>query len=194
MSKKVKLIVSGIVALSVIVGGAFAVSGGSSVESKADNILRDYKDGKIEMSVATIKLDKLKSENKDNKELETYIENNIDEIRDIQDDKEYNEAIAKKQQEEANKPKVVVSSRRISGRAGLQEVTLKVENRSDRDIAYVRIDMFEVTEDGETVGSDWTNNKGSIIRANSTVYIDAYYDYYTNGTELEFEVSDIRYR
>lgn len=201
MSKKKIIGIIGSIVLAVVIGvvGFNYVSYLNSEEYKmgkqerlADELLRDYKDGSLPVDTALFALESMKN-NTEDINLKRYIENNIAEIEETEEEaKEEIEEIAR-EIEEASKPKIIVSANKHYS-AGSQEVRIKVDNVGDEDISYLRIDFFEVTEDGQTVGSGWTNNKGAVIRAGSTAYIETYYDYYMNGTNLEFEVSDVRYR
>lgn len=76
--------------------------------------------------------------------------------------------------------------------AGLQKVRIKVENKTGKDINYIRLDFFEKNKDGYISNSGWTNTSKT-IKNNSSVNIETYHDFTGSETTLEFEISDIRY-
>lgn len=237
MSKKIKLIIGGVVTLSVIVGGILIVNSESfqisSKMSKIEEISEQHKNGQIETSIAIEELRRVKDSIEDKgvkddiqekmNELSKYHNGRVtlDETREAIDNniikkngygkegKEYYIAKIERYIDEDSelyeesqkilselggyKQKYInITSTSLYHDYGTDELKIRIENQSGKDIEYIRIDIFE-KENGKVINSEWTNSSALIVNG-GTSYIETYFDFQSSESEVEFEISDIRYR
>lgn len=80
---------------------------------------------------------------------------------------------------------------------GDTEVNMKINNNSDKDIAYIKIVLYEIDKSGKIIQSDWTNSGNIISGASQT--IDTYFNFnlefsIENGSTLKCEIDEVRFK
>ena len=88
---------------------------------------------------------------------------------------------------------VFVSTSDIHGQAGIKEISISVKNDSDRDIRYIKVNLFEKDKNGKTIKSDWANDN-SIIKVGARQKIKTYFDFSSSESTLEVELDEVDFK
>ena len=99
------------------------------------------------------------------------------------------------QQELKNMPKIVDINFKptYSFSYDYVDVILTVKNEGNKDINYVKINLFFLDGSGNIIYSDWTNDN-SIIKQGSTQIIKHMVKWNTNWKDVKTEVEDWKFR
>lgn len=87
---------------------------------------------------------------------------------------------------------IALSCTDVHNSAGSHKVFIKVNNNSDKDIEYMKIVLYEVSKDGKTIQSDWTNTSNVLSGASQSV--EAYFDFNQSNSTIKYEIDDIRFK
>ena len=106
----------------------------------------------------------------------------------------FNEATTKTEIKSENpKSQISISTSALkSHSAGTDKLSIYVYNDSDKDISYIKINLYE-KKNGKIIHSDWTND-ASIIKAGAKQTIEKYITYETNDSELEAEIEEVTFK
>lgn len=92
---------------------------------------------------------------------------------------------------EESKARIIYSVSDYHSKSGVEDVSIIVKNNTDKDITYVKINLFE-KKDGKTVNSDWTNSI-AVIKPGAEQKITTYFDFRESGSEIEIEFEEVKY-
>ena len=79
------------------------------------------------------------------------------------------------------------------GQAGVQKVRVYVKNNSNKDIRYIKANLFEKDKNGKIIKSDYTNDD-SIIKAGAKQEIDTYFAFKLSESTLEVELDEVDFK
>ena len=88
---------------------------------------------------------------------------------------------------------VFVSTSDLHGQAGIKEISVSVKNDSDRDIRYIRVNLFEKDKNGKTIKSDYANDI-SVIKVGARQKIKTYFDFSSSESTLEVELDEVDFK
>lgn len=88
---------------------------------------------------------------------------------------------------------VFVSCNDLHSRAGIKEINISVKNDSDRDIRYIKVNLFEKDKNGKIIKSDWANDN-SIIKVGARQEIKTYFDFSSSESTLDVELDEVNFK
>lgn len=85
-----------------------------------------------------------------------------------------------------------ISPNKFSTHEKYANTTIYVQNNSNKDIAYIRVDIFIKDKNGKIVKSDWTNDS-STIKSGASQQIDTMLKDVYSGYTVEVKLKKVRF-
>ena len=109
-----------------------------------------------------------------------------------EDEKQFKKRQAQQTSELSKDTQITLSGDGLHDAPGSQKVYIKVNNNSDKDIEYMKIVLYEISKEGKTIQSDWTNTSNILSGASQSV--ETYFDFNQGDSTMKFEIEDLSFK
>lgn len=109
-----------------------------------------------------------------------------------EDEKQFKKRQAQQTSDLSKDKQITLSGEGLHDSPGSHKVYIKVNNNSDKDIEYMKIVLYEISKEGKTIQSDWTNTSNILSGASQSV--ETYFDFNQGNSTMKFEIEDLSFK